>query len=127
MNKLTRLSGQDENLEELQRKIESLISTIKTMEQYISEVTKMKAEYIKEEFSNMLQKLIRKQDEFGKIEFDINTYSIRLYNDRLQEISIQDRSAGEMQMISSALIWALTKASDLSLANGHRHSTWKIR
>ncbi|MCP1446904.1 DNA sulfur modification protein DndD, partial [Priestia megaterium] len=46
---------------------------------------------------------------------DINTYTIRLYNDRMQEISIQDRSAGEMQMIASALIWALTKASDLSL------------
>lgn len=50
-----------------------------------------------------------------KIEFDISTYTVRLYNDRNQEISIQDRSAGEMQMISSSLIWALTKASDLAL------------
>lgn len=115
MNKLTRLSGQDENLEELQSRSEQVKRTINAMEQYLSEVTTMKATYIKEEFSNMLKKLFRKQDEFGKIEFDINTYSIRLYSDRLQEISIQDRSAGEMQMISSALIWALTKASDLSL------------
>ncbi|PGN04340.1 DNA sulfur modification protein DndD [Priestia megaterium] len=115
LNNLSRMSNQDENLEELQRRYIQVESTIKVMEQYVSELTKMKATYIKEEFSKMLRQLFRKQDEFGKIEFDINTYTVRLYNDRMQEISIQDRSAGEMQMIASALIWALTKASDLSL------------
>lgn len=115
MNQLTRLSGQDENVEQIQQRLIYVKRTINTMEQYIADVTTLKANYIKEEFASMLKKLFRKQDEFGKIEFDIHTYSIRLYNDRLQEISIQDRSAGEMQMISSALIWALTKASDLSL------------
>ncbi|MGG3158431.1 DNA sulfur modification protein DndD [Priestia megaterium] len=115
LNNLSRMSSQDENLEELQRRYIQVESTIKVMEQYVSELTKMKATYIKEEFSKMLRQLFRKQDEFGKIEFDINTYTVRLYNDRMQEISIQDRSAGEMQMIASALIWALTKASDLSL------------
>ncbi|MGG3563176.1 DNA sulfur modification protein DndD [Neobacillus rhizosphaerae] len=114
-NKLTRMSGSDEDLEELQKTSNEVVKTIKVLEQYISQVTTMKATFIKEEFSKMLKRLFRKQDEFGKIEFDIETYTIRLYNDRMQEVSIQDRSAGEMQMISSALIWALTKASDLSL------------
>ncbi|MEI2361826.1 DNA sulfur modification protein DndD [Priestia megaterium] len=115
LNSLSRLSNQDENLEEVQRRYIHVERIIKGMEQYVSELITMKATYIKEEFSTMLHRLFRKQDEFGKIEFDINTYTIRLYNDRMQEISIQDRSAGEMQMIASALIWALTKASDLSL------------
>ena len=115
LNKLTRLSGQDSNLDELNQQLADVDKTIKTMQQYVSEVTVMKATYIKEEFSFMLKQLFRKQDEFGKIEFDLNTYSIILYNDQMQEISIQERSAGEMQMISSALIWALTKASDLAL------------
>ncbi|MGD6873735.1 DNA sulfur modification protein DndD [Sutcliffiella horikoshii] len=115
LNKLTRLSGQDSNLDELNQQLADVDRTIKTMQQYVSEVTVMKATYIKDEFSIMLKQLFRKQDEFGKIEFDLNTYSIRLYNDQMQEISIQERSAGEMQMISSALIWALTKASDLAL------------
>ncbi|BFJ00316.1 MAG: DNA sulfur modification protein DndD [Priestia megaterium] len=115
LNSLSRLSNQDENLEEVQRRYIHVERIIKGMEQYVSELITMKATYIKEEFSTMLHRLFRKQDEFGKIEFDINTYTIRLYNDRRQEISIQDRSAGEMQMIASALIWALTKASDLSL------------
>ncbi|WP_077622433.1 DNA sulfur modification protein DndD [Sediminibacillus massiliensis] len=114
-NKLTRLSGQEVDLEELQNKYSLTKKTILAMEQYVEEVTTMKAQYIQEEFSYMLNKLFRKQDEFGKIEFDIDSYTIRLYNDKLQEISIQDRSAGEMQMISSSLIWALTKASDLAL------------
>lgn len=115
LNSLTRMAGKNQNSEELQQRKTSVEQTIRTMEQFFTEVTILKASYIKEEFANMLQQLFRKQDEFGKIEFDINTYTIRLYNDRMQEISIQDRSAGEMQMISSALIWALIKASDLSL------------
>ncbi|MFY4775831.1 DNA sulfur modification protein DndD [Metabacillus sp. RGM 3146] len=114
-NKFTRLSGQDENTEELQERYKNVDKTIAAMEEYVTEVTKMKAEFIRAEFAKMLKILFRKQDEFGKIEFDINTYSIRLYSDLMQEISIQERSAGEMQMISSSLIWALTKASDLSL------------
>ncbi|WP_026585252.1 DNA sulfur modification protein DndD [Bacillus sp. J33] len=115
LNNLSRMAGQDEDLDSLQQQNSQVLRTIKTMEQYVAEVTALKATYIKEEFAKMLSQLFRKQDEFGKIEFDINTYTIRLYNDRMQEVSIQDRSAGEMQMISSALIWALTKASDLSL------------
>ncbi|MGE7118861.1 DNA sulfur modification protein DndD [Peribacillus sp. NPDC046944] len=115
MNLITRMANQDGSLEQIQTQSIQVQKTINTMQQYVTELTTMKATFIKDEFSSMLQKLFRKQDEFGKIEFDINTYSIRLYNDRMQEISIQDRSAGEMQMISSALIWALTKASDLSL------------
>jgi DNA sulfur modification protein DndD len=115
INKVTRLSGQDENLEEVQVQLDNVTKTIHAMDQYITEVVDMKALFIKEEFAFMLKKLFRKQNEFGKIEFDINTYTIRLFNDRMQEISVQERSAGEMQMISSALIWALTKASDLSL------------
>lgn len=114
-NKLTRYSGQDENLESLQTQNNHVGQTIKVIEKYVSEITTMKATYIKEEFSKMLKKLFRKENEFGKIEFDINSFSIRLFNDRMQELSIQDRSAGEMQMISSALIWALTKVSDLAL------------
>ncbi|WP_188207542.1 DNA sulfur modification protein DndD [Alkalibacillus aidingensis] len=114
-NKLTRLSGKELNVEEINDQYKLLQKTISTMEEYIEEVTTMKARFIQEEFSSMLNKLFRKQDEFGKIDFDIDSYTIRLYNDKMQEISIQDRSAGEMQMISSALIWALTKVSDLTL------------
>lgn len=115
LNSLTRLNDQGTDFDNVQQRLNYVNKMINAVQQYVEEITQLKANFIKEEFAKMLKKLFRKQDEFGKIEFDIETYSIRLYNDRLQEISIQDRSAGEMQMISSALIWALTKASNLSL------------
>lgn len=115
LNQITRYSDQDEDSEQIIKQLDYLNRVIITTEEYVKKVTILKAEFISEEFSNMLNLLFRKQDEFGKIEFDIKTYTIKLYNDRGQEISIQDRSAGEMQMISSAFIWALTKASDLAL------------
>lgn len=115
INNITRLSQQNNNFSDIKKNLDYIDKLIKITTMYIRETTKLKAEFIHAEFSKMLQKLFRKQDEFGKIEFDINTYAIRLYNDRGQEISIHDRSAGEMQMISSAFIWALTKVSDLSL------------
>lgn len=115
LNQLTRVSDQNNDYADLTNRLEYVNRLIKTINQYVSEMTHLKAVFIKEEFASMLNKLFRKQDEFGVIEFDIQTYSIKLYNDKLQEISIQERSAGEMQMIASSLIWALTKASDLSL------------
>jgi DNA sulfur modification protein DndD len=115
LNQLTRVSDQNNDYVDLTNRLEYVDRLIKTINQYVSEMTHLKAVFIKEEFASMLNQLFRKQDEFGVIEFDIQTYSIKLYNDKLQEISIQERSAGEMQMIASSLIWALTKASDLSL------------
>lgn len=103
------------NADQLYAEMQYLDRTIKGLIKYEEEYTSYKANLIKEEFEKMLLKLFRKQEEFGKIEFDTNTFSIRLYNDKMREISIQDRSAGEMQMISSSLIWALTRASNLKL------------
>lgn len=103
------------NSNQLYAEIQYLERTIKAIQRYEEEYTLNKAQIIKNEFKYMLTKLFRKQDEFGDIRFDIDTFSIRLFNDKKQEISIQDRSAGEMQMISSSLIWALTRASNLTL------------
>ncbi|MFD0672236.1 DNA sulfur modification protein DndD [Cohnella sp. GCM10027633] len=114
-NLLSRSVASDTNTDEIQAQIQQVDSVITFVKQYISEVTSLKANFIQSEFKKMLSELIRKQDEFGRIDFDINSYTVRLYNDRGQEISIQDRSAGEMQIISSALIWALTKSSKFSL------------
>lgn len=103
------------NTEELYTQVQYLNRTIQALVKYDKEYTNYKANIIKTEFEAMLKKLFRKQDEFGRIEFDIDTFTIRLYNDREQEISINDRSAGEKQMIASSLIWALTQASNLQL------------
>lgn len=114
-NQYTRIKDEITNIDNSRQKYNTISRIVDAMEQFIEQSTLLKAHFIKEEFTFILKKLFRKNEEFGNINFDINSYSIKLYNDREQEISIEDRSAGEMQMISSALIWALTKASDLSL------------
>ncbi|MCT6922150.1 MAG: DNA sulfur modification protein DndD [Staphylococcus epidermidis] len=113
--KLTKNKAVGGNVDVLYAEKQYLERVIAAITRYEEEYTYQKAMIIKTEFETILKKLFRKQDEFGKIEFDIETFSIRLYNDKMQEISIQDRSAGEMQMISSSLIWALTRASNLNL------------
>ncbi|AMO86768.1 ATPase involved in DNA repair [Solibacillus isronensis B3W22] len=113
--KLTKNKVVGGNVDALYAELQYLERVIAAIVKYEDEYTYKKAMIIKNEFELMLKKLFRKQDEFGKIEFDIDTFTIRLYNDKMQEISIQERSAGEMQMISSSLIWALTRASNLNL------------
>lgn len=113
--KLTKNKNVGGNVDVLYAERQYLERVIAAITKYEEEYTYQKAMIIKNEFETMLKKLFRKQDEFGKIEFDLDTFSIRLYNDKMQEISMQERSAGEMQMISSSLIWALTRASNLNL------------
>lgn len=113
--KLTQTEKKEEDNSQYQDQYESIALIIQMLDEYIVKLTKLKANFIHEQFKLMLGQLFRKQDEFGNIEFDMSSYTIRLYNDKNQEISINDRSAGEMQIISSALIWALTKSSRYSL------------
>lgn len=114
-NQISRLTSKETNLDELTQQLTMTRQSIKALVDYDTEYTRYKAQIIKNEFELMLKKLFRKQGEFARIEFDTDRYAVRLYNDRQIEINIEDRSAGEMQIISSALIWALTKASNLKL------------
>lgn len=114
-NKMTRMSKLDQSAEELFMQLQQVDKILAGLTKYVSKMTALKTLIVKEEFEKMLRLLSRKEDEFGEIEFDLGTCTIRLYNDKMQEISIEDRSAGEMQMISSSLIWALTKVSALKL------------
>jgi len=82
---------------------------------YTEEVLKWKVALISHEFRTMLSSLFRKQNEFGNASFDEHTMSIKIKNEAGLEIPIEERSAGEKQIISSAFIWAMTKASDLEL------------
>ncbi|MDY7990286.1 DNA sulfur modification protein DndD [Paenibacillus polymyxa] len=113
--KLTQTEKKEDNNNQYQEQFEAIALIIQFLDDYIEKLTKLKANFIHEQFKLMLNQLFRKQDEFGKIEFDMSSFTIRLYNDRNQEISVHDRSAGEMQIISSALIWALTKSSRYAL------------
>lgn len=109
------LTNKSTNGSNLSKELNNVEKTYTALSQHVRQLLAYKASAVKEEFDFMLRKLIRKTDEFSKIEFDLNTASIRLYNSKNQEIDIDSRSAGEQQMISSALIWALTRVSYLDL------------
>ena len=109
------LAAKSTNGSNLSQELENVEKTYTALSQHVRQLLAYKATSVKQEFDSMLRKLIRKTDEFSKIEFDLATASIRLYNSKNQEIDIDSRSAGEQQMISSALIWALTRVSYLNL------------
>lgn len=109
------LNTKSTNGSNLIKELEAAEKTYSALSQHVRELAAYKTLLVKDEFDFMLRKLIRKNDEFSKIEFDLNTASIRLYNSKDQEIDLDSRSAGEQQMISSALIWALTRVSYLNL------------
>lgn len=113
--KFTTLAAQSTNSMDLLQELEDAQRTYSAISQHVRELTLYKTMLVKDEFESMLRKLMRKNDEFSKIEFDLATASIRLYNNKNQEIDLESRSAGEQQMISSALIWALTRISYLNL------------
>ena len=103
------------NASKLRDQYNSVNTLINASDDFIKTLRKRKAETISSEFASMLKTLFRKKDEFGEVFFDINDYEIKIHSSTGQQLSITDRSAGEMQMISSSFIWALTKASNLKL------------
>ncbi|RHB50489.1 hypothetical protein DW881_04860 [Exiguobacterium sp. AM39-5BH] len=85
------------------------------IDEYSEKVLGWKIDLISREFDKMLNRLMRKQDEFGRAFVDRHKMMIRIENERGAEISVEERSAGEMQIISSAFIWGMIKAADLDL------------
>jgi DNA sulfur modification protein DndD len=86
-----------------------------TAEEFVKEMTDLKASQIRTEFETILAKLARKDQDFDEVKFDENAFVIRIYNDKGVEIKLKDRSAGEKQIIALSFIWSLTKTAGLSL------------
>jgi len=111
----TKLSAKTISGSELINELEQVNRTRSAIETHVNELTAYKKELVKSEFESMLRSLMRKQNEFSRIEFELDSAKIKLFNSQQIEIDLDSRSAGEKQMISSALIWALTRVSYLNL------------
>ncbi|WP_159174143.1 DNA sulfur modification protein DndD, partial [Exiguobacterium oxidotolerans] len=115
LNELRRLGETAEVDADLQQKYDFSKKVQKAVNHYTEQVLNWKVALISFEFKEMLSALFRKQNEFGNAYFDEQSMCIRIKNEVGTEIPIEERSAGEKQIISSAFIWAMTKASDLDL------------
>lgn len=100
---------------ELMKQLNLLNKVYKATDEFVKKVTDFKARCIKEDFENIINKLFRKNEDFSKIEFDVNSYSIKIYNHNGTLIRLTNRSAGEKQIIALSLIWALTKNASIDL------------
>lgn len=100
---------------ELEKQVDLIGKVLETCIQFVEKVTVYKAKCIKEDFENIIIKLLHKSNDFSKIEFDINSYAIKIYNPNGTMVRLVDRSAGEKQIIALCLIWALTKNAGIEL------------
>ncbi|EZP75803.1 ATPase [Parageobacillus genomosp. 1] len=114
-NILTRLEDAKKDMSEISKQYTIVSNMIQAADEFVKEITDLKASRIKFEFQNILEKLIRKDQEFFDVEFDQQHYIIKIYNDKGQPVRLKDRSAGEMQIIALSFIWALTKTAGLPL------------
>jgi DNA sulfur modification protein DndD len=114
-NLAKRLRDSQEENSALAKEYDYIRKVKKAAGEFVDEITELKANQIRYEFKNILDKLVRKDQDFDEVEFDQNEFLIRIYNDKGTEIQLNERSAGEKQIIALSFIWALTKTAGLSL------------
>jgi DNA sulfur modification protein DndD len=94
--------------------IEEKISLINRLrdatQEFIDQVTLLKARQLKLEVETIIEQMFRK-NEFGEVTFHPEKFTLTIYNQEGKEIDLMSRSEGEKQLIALAMIWALTKVS----------------
>lgn len=111
----TNTQSANATISEAQSEYDLLVKIKQVAKEFVEEATKLKAQKIKYEFTNIMERLVQKEQEFQEIEFSEKDFVVRIYNDRGAEVKLSDRSAGEKQIISLSFIWALTKTAGLKL------------
>jgi DNA sulfur modification protein DndD len=96
------------------RKVELLKKSKIALNSYSVKLKDVKAKEFSEKVSELFKFLIRKDDLFDKIKVDPNSFSVNFYK-KEKNIPKKRLSAGEKQMFSIAVLWALSKLSGREL------------
>lgn len=107
---LKKLQSKEGKTKYLHHKSELISNTIKAVDQFIKRVTKLKASELKKEIEIIVEQLFRKED-FGEISFSPETFQLYIVDKYGNQMDLNTRSEGEKQLMSLAMIWALTKVS----------------
>lgn len=110
LNELTREQKKLAELGPIEKKLDLTNRLYQATQEFIDRVTLLKAQQLKKEIEVILGQLFRK-DEFNRVIFDPNRFTLAMFNQHNEEIDIMSRSEGEKQLISLGMIWALTKVS----------------
>ncbi|MFC3800955.1 DNA sulfur modification protein DndD [Cohnella sp. GCM10012308] len=97
----------------VEEKVNMMTKLINATQEFIDQVTVLKAKRLKVEIETILLQLFRKND-LHRVEFHPEEFVLRIYDDANSEINLVSRSEGEKQLIALAMIWALTKVSGTS-------------
>lgn len=94
----------------VEKKIQLLNKLRSATQEFIDQVTLLKAKQLKLQVETIMEQMFRKS-EFGEVKFHPEKFTLTIYNKEGQEVDLMSRSEGEKQLIALAMIWALTKVS----------------
>ncbi len=94
----------------VEQKIQLLNKLRSATQEFIDQVTLLKAKQLKLQVESIMEQMFRKS-EFGEVKFHPEKFTLTIYNKEGHEVDLMSRSEGEKQLIALAMIWALTKVS----------------
>jgi len=109
-NEYTRKNEAKAKLGPIEQKLDLINRLIDATKEFIEKATVLKARQLKTQIENILLRLFRKSD-LSRVEFNPETFVLKIYDHYDQEIDLNSRSEGEKQLIALSMIWALTKVS----------------
>ena len=113
-NKLKKVIESNAKIEHGHRGVKFALDLHKAMDAYIKLMREKKIIQLEQHLLEAIHNLMHK-NMLHKIHIDRETYKLTLYDKDLEQIRPKRLSKGEMQMIGTALLWAVAKASGRSL------------
>ena len=113
-NKLKKVIETNAKIEHGDRGVKFAFDLHKTMDAYIKLMREKKIIQLEQYLLEAIRNLMHK-NMLHKIHIDRETYKLTLYDSDSEQIRPKRLSKGEMQMIGTALLWAVAKASGRTL------------
>lgn len=85
------------------------------LSEYRERVCRLHIQRLEQMILESFHLLMRKKSLVASLTIDANTYVLRLFTQDRSEISLNRLSAGERQLLATAILWGLSKASGRSL------------
>ncbi|OKH19065.1 DNA sulfur modification protein DndD [[Limnothrix rosea] IAM M-220] len=101
-----------QNNEHTIQAIDRVQTTLKTFRQQLKI---RKIDHLESAVTECFRYLIRKADFVGRITIDIETFALHLYDAQGQPLPKNRLSAGEKQLLATALLWGLARVSGRNL------------
>lgn len=110
---VTKLEQQLATSDELAKEMRVLDQLTKVTEAFMSELRRARVEALAMRTSEMMRKLVHKEELVHSVEIDAETFGIKIFDRRGDEIL--NPSAGEREVFALSLLWGLARISQRAL------------